>query len=205
MLLAPLKVAAAGIERANTGEQTGSVSLFSRIRSQQGVAVAGVTLLGYGIMVLAGVLGWVIPFVVAALIATAGEFALANRFAATAVLLEKAGIEPVWRWLVRDLSVVLLIVSTVRPGVAATIGIMLLPAALWAVAVGTTALNRVVEGRAATPAVHPQHRFRRGTPGADPAGLGRTRPGPADAGAQLPAAAAWPWRPRWSTGSRPCW
>lgn len=152
MLLAPLKVAAAGIERANTGEQTGSVSLFSRIRSQQGVAVAGVTLLGYGIMVLAGVLGWVIPFVVAALIATAGEFALANRFAATAVLLEKAGIEPVWRWLVRDLSVVLLIVSTVRPGVAATIGIMLLPAALWAVAVGTTALNRVVEGRAATPA-----------------------------------------------------
>ena len=76
----------------------------------------------------------------------------ANWFAATAALAGEAGIEPVWRWLVRDLSVVLLIVSTVRPGVAATIGIMLLPAALWAVAVGTTALNRVVEGRAATPA-----------------------------------------------------
>ncbi|MEV5692495.1 CDP-glycerol glycerophosphotransferase family protein [Micromonospora globbae] len=126
--------------------------MFSRVRSQQGVAAVGATLLGYGVMVLAGVAGWVIPFAVAALVVLAGEIALATRFAETGVLLEKAALGPVWRWLVRDLAVVLLIVSAVRPGVAGTVGALLLPAALWTVAVGTTALHRIVEGRAATPA-----------------------------------------------------
>nr|WP_207915151.1 CDP-glycerol glycerophosphotransferase family protein [Micromonospora sp. 15K316] len=130
----------------------GSVSLFSRVRSQQGLAVVGVTLLGYGIVVLSGALGWVIPFAVAALVVLAGELGLAVRFAETDELLEKAGLGPVWRWLVRDLSAVLLAVTAVRPGVAATVGVLLLPAALWTVAVGTTALGRVVDGRAATPA-----------------------------------------------------
>ena len=126
--------------------------MFSRVRSQQGVAVAGVTLLGYGVMVLVGVLGQPIPYAVAALVVVAGELALATRLADTGELLEKAGLGPVWRRLVRDLSVVLLIVTAVRPGAGATLAVLLLPAALWTVAVGTTALTRIVEGRAATPA-----------------------------------------------------
>ncbi|PWU44330.1 hypothetical protein DLE60_20405 [Micromonospora globispora] len=126
--------------------------MFSRVRSQQGFAMVGATLLGYGIMILSGVFGWVIPYAVAALVVIAGELALATRFAETGELLQKAGLGLVWRRLTRDLSVVLLIVSAVRPGVGATIAVMLLPAGLWAVAVGTAALTRVAEGRAATPA-----------------------------------------------------
>ena len=126
--------------------------MFSRVRSQQGVAAVGVTLLGYGIMILSGVFGWVIPYAVAALVVIVGELALATRFAETGELLQKAGVGLVWRRLTRDLSVVLLIVSAVRPGVGATIAVMLLPAGLWAVAVATTALTRIIDGRAATPA-----------------------------------------------------
>ncbi|MEU3453755.1 CDP-glycerol glycerophosphotransferase family protein [Micromonospora sp. NPDC006766] len=126
--------------------------MFRRVRNQQDVATAGVALLGYAAMVLAGILGQAIPYAVAALVVLAGELALATRFAATGELLEKAGLGPVLRQLVRDLSVVLLIVAAVRPGAGATVAVLLLPAALWTVAVGTTALTRVAEGRAATPA-----------------------------------------------------
>ncbi|MGR6318391.1 CDP-glycerol glycerophosphotransferase family protein [Micromonospora soli] len=126
--------------------------MFSRVRSQQGVATVGVTLLGYGVMILSGVLGWVIPYAVAAAVVIAGELSLATRFTDTGELLRKAGLGLVWRRLLRDLSVVLLTVSAVRPGVGATVAVLLLPAALWTVAVGTTALTRIVNGRAATPA-----------------------------------------------------
>jgi hypothetical protein len=126
--------------------------LFSRVRSQQGIATVGAVLLAYGIMVLAGAFGWVVPFAVAGLVAIAGEFALATRFAATGELLEKGGLGLVWRQLTRDLSVVLLTVSAVRPGVGGTVVVILLPAALWAVAVGTGALAVLGERRASTPA-----------------------------------------------------
>ncbi|RKN45451.1 CDP-glycerol glycerophosphotransferase family protein [Micromonospora endolithica] len=126
--------------------------MFSRVRSQQGLAAVGLTLLGYGVMILSGVLGLVIPYAVAAVVVIAGELTLAGRYAQTAELLGKAGLGRVFRRLVRDLSVALLVVSTVRPGVAGTVAVLLLPAALWVVAVGTTALTRVVDGRAATPA-----------------------------------------------------
>ncbi|MEU4477479.1 CDP-glycerol glycerophosphotransferase family protein [Micromonospora sp. NPDC023966] len=126
--------------------------MFSRVRSRQGLAVVGLTLLGYGIMILSGVLGLVVPYAVAALVVIAGELALATRYAETGELLRKAGLGLVFRRLVRDLSVVLLVVSTVRPGVGGTVTVLLLPAALWTVAVGTTALTKVVDGRAATPA-----------------------------------------------------
>ena len=125
---------------------------MSRVRSQQGVATVGAVLLGYGIMVLAGIFGQVVPFAVAALVVIAGELALATRFADTGALLQKAGLGLVWRRLTRDLSVVLLIVSAVRPSAGATIAVMLLPAALWTVAVGTTALAKVTDRRAVTPA-----------------------------------------------------
>ncbi|WP_405111458.1 CDP-glycerol glycerophosphotransferase family protein [Micromonospora sp. NBC_01405] len=124
--------------------------MFSRVRNQQGLAVVGVTLLGYGVMVLSGVFGWLIPYVVAALVAVAGELALATRFAAAGELLQKAGLGPVWRWLVRDLSVVLLIVSAVGPAAGGTVAVLLLPAALWSVAVGSAALSAVDEHRAST-------------------------------------------------------
>ncbi|GAA4566898.1 hypothetical protein GCM10023176_17990 [Micromonospora coerulea] len=116
------------------------------------MATVGAVLLAYGIMVLAGVFGWVVPFAVAGLVAISGEVALATRFAETGALLQKAGLGLVWRRLTRDLSVVLLIVSAVRPGLAGTLGVLLLPAALWTVAVGTTALTKIVDGRADTPA-----------------------------------------------------
>ncbi|MFI0796346.1 CDP-glycerol glycerophosphotransferase family protein [Micromonospora rubida] len=127
--------------------------MFSRVRNQQGLAVAGVTLLGYGVMVLSGVFDWLIPYVVAALVVIVGELALATRFAAAGELLQKAGLGPVWRWLVRDLSVVLLIVSAVRPAVGGTVAVLLLPAALWSVAVGGAALNAVGEHHGSTPAL----------------------------------------------------
>ncbi|MFU8873781.1 CDP-glycerol glycerophosphotransferase family protein [Micromonospora sp. SL4-19] len=126
--------------------------MFNRARSQRGVATSGATLAGYGIMVLAGVLGQVIPYAVAALVVIAAELALATRYAATDELLEKTGLGLVPRRLVRDLSVVLLVVAAVRPGAGPTVVVLLLPAALWTVAVGTNALTRIVNGRAATPA-----------------------------------------------------
>ncbi|MFF4892755.1 CDP-glycerol glycerophosphotransferase family protein [Micromonospora chersina] len=127
--------------------------MFSRVRSRRGLAVAGLTLLGYGVMVLSGVLGPVVPYAVAAAVVVAGELTLATRYAETGGLLRKAGLGLVFRRLVRDLSVVLLVVSAVRPGRAGTLAVLLLPAALWTVAVGTTALARAVDGRAATPAL----------------------------------------------------
>ncbi|MCI4065226.1 CDP-glycerol glycerophosphotransferase family protein [Micromonospora sp. R77] len=126
--------------------------MFGRVRSRPGVATAGVVLLGYGLMVLTGALGRAVPFAVAAAVVVAGELALATRFAATGTLLRKAGLGLVWRRSVRDLAVVLLVVSAVRPPVAGTVAVLLLPAALWAVAVGTTALGRLTDRRAATPA-----------------------------------------------------
>ncbi|MEU1688718.1 CDP-glycerol glycerophosphotransferase family protein [Micromonospora sp. NPDC005707] len=127
--------------------------MFSRVRSQQGLTAVGLTLLGYGVMILSGVLGLPVPYAVAALVVISGELALATRYAETGELLRKAGLGLVFRRLVRDLSVVLLVVSTVRPGVAGTVAVLLLPAGLWTVAVGSTVLTRVLDGRAATPAL----------------------------------------------------
>ncbi|WP_433286888.1 CDP-glycerol glycerophosphotransferase family protein [Micromonospora sp. CA-244673] len=127
--------------------------MFSRVRSQQGLTAVGLTLLGYGVMILSGALGLPVPYAIAALVVIAGELALATRYAATGELVRKAGLGLVFRRLVRDLSVVLLVVSTVRPGVAGTVAVLLLPAGLWTVAVGSTVLTRVLDGRAATPAL----------------------------------------------------
>ncbi|WBB71763.1 CDP-glycerol glycerophosphotransferase family protein [Micromonospora sp. WMMD1128] len=126
--------------------------LFSRLRSQQGLAAVGATLLGYGVMILAGVLGLVFPYAVAAAVALGGELALATRYGGTAQLLAKAGVGWTFRRLVRDLSVALLVIAAVRPGVAGTIAVLLLPAALWTLAVGTTAVTKSVEGRVDPPA-----------------------------------------------------
>nr|WP_223201137.1 hypothetical protein [Micromonospora sp. M42] len=125
---------------------------MSRIRSQQGLAAVGATLLGYAVMVLSGVLGLVVPFAVAAVVAFAGELALAGRHTPTAELLDKAGLGETFRQLVRDLSVVLLVVVSARPGVAGTIAVLLLPAALWTVAVATNAVTKVIDGRVDPPA-----------------------------------------------------
>ncbi|WP_431945010.1 CDP-glycerol glycerophosphotransferase family protein [Micromonospora marina] len=126
--------------------------MFSRVRSQQGLAAVGATLLGYAVMVLAGVLGLVVPYAVAAVVAVAGELALAGRHTGTATLLDKAGLGETFRRLVRDLSVALLVIAVVRPGVAGTVAVLLLPAALWTVAVATGALTKVIDGRVDPPA-----------------------------------------------------
>ncbi|WP_025618402.1 CDP-glycerol glycerophosphotransferase family protein [Salinispora cortesiana] len=119
--------------------------MFRIIRGERGLAVAGVTLLGYGTMVLSGMLGWVILFAASALVVIVGEVALATRFASVGVLVERAGLGPTVRWLFRDLSVVLLVISTVDPGIAGAVMTLLLPAGLWALAVGTTTLQRFAE------------------------------------------------------------
>ncbi|WBC15090.1 CDP-glycerol glycerophosphotransferase family protein [Micromonospora sp. WMMA1998] len=126
--------------------------MFSRVRSQQGLAAVGATLLGYAVMILSGVLGLVVPYAVAAVVALAGEAALATRYAGTAELLDKAGLGEVFRRLVRDLSVVLLVVAAVRPGVGGDVAVLLLPAALWTVAVATSAVTKVIDGRVDPPA-----------------------------------------------------
>ncbi|MCZ7424620.1 CDP-glycerol glycerophosphotransferase family protein [Micromonospora sp. WMMA1949] len=126
--------------------------MFSRVRSQQGLAAVGATLLGYAVMVLAGVLGLVVPYAVAAVAAVAGELALAGRHTGTATLLDKAGLGETFRRLVRDLSVVLLVIAAVRPGVAGTVAVLLLPAALWTLAVATGAVTKVIDGRVDPPA-----------------------------------------------------
>ncbi|GAB3062051.1 CDP-glycerol glycerophosphotransferase family protein [Micromonospora schwarzwaldensis] len=126
--------------------------MFSRVRSQQGLAAVGATLLGYGVMILAGALGLVVPYAVAAVVALAGELALVTRYAGTAELLAKAGVGATFRRLLRDLSVVLLVVAAVRPGVAGTVAVLLLPAALWTLAVLTTAVTKAIDGRVDPPA-----------------------------------------------------
>ncbi|ATO17749.1 hypothetical protein CO540_09105 [Micromonospora sp. WMMA2032] len=126
--------------------------MFSRVRSQQGLVAVGATLLGYAVMILSGVLGLVVPYAVAAVVALAGEAALATRYAGTAELLDKAGLGEVFRRLVRDLSVVLLVVAAVRPGVGGDVAVLLLPAALWTVAVATSAVTKVIDGRVDPPA-----------------------------------------------------
>ncbi|MFI2711421.1 CDP-glycerol glycerophosphotransferase family protein [Micromonospora sp. NPDC018662] len=126
--------------------------MFSRVRSQQGLAAVGATLLGYGVMILAGAFGLVVPYAVAAVVALAGELALATRYAGTAELLAKAGVGATFRRLLRDLSVVLLVVAAVRPAVAGTVAVLLLPAALWTLAVLTTAVTKAIDGRVDPPA-----------------------------------------------------
>ncbi|MEV0005047.1 CDP-glycerol glycerophosphotransferase family protein [Micromonospora sp. NPDC050980] len=126
--------------------------MFSRVRSQQGLAVVGVTFLGYGVMILAGAFGLVVPYAIAAVVVLGGELALASRHAATAQLVAKAGVGETFRRLVRDLSVVLLVVAAVRPGVLGTVAVLLLPAALWTLAVLTTAVTKTIDGRVDPPA-----------------------------------------------------
>ncbi|MCZ7438608.1 CDP-glycerol glycerophosphotransferase family protein [Micromonospora sp. WMMC241] len=126
--------------------------MFSRVRSQQGLAAVAATFLGYGVMILAGAFGLVIPYAIAAVVVLGGELALATRYAATAELVAKAGVGLTFRRLVRDLSVALLVIAAVRPGVLGTVAVLLLPAALWTVAVGTTAVTKSIEGRVDPPA-----------------------------------------------------
>ncbi|MBQ1075084.1 CDP-glycerol glycerophosphotransferase family protein [Micromonospora sp. C31] len=118
--------------------------MFSKLRRQPEAGLIGALLLSYAVLVLAGALGWVVPFAVAGLAAAAGELTLLRR-PTGGVLLEKAGISQLHRHLARDLSVVLLIVTTVRSGPTALVLVLLLPAALLALALGTGVLARLGE------------------------------------------------------------
>ncbi|SCG17429.1 CDP-Glycerol:Poly(glycerophosphate) glycerophosphotransferase [Micromonospora echinofusca] len=124
------------------------MSLFSKLRRQPDAGLIGALLLSYAVMVLAGALGWVIPFSLAGLAAIGGELTLLRR-PAGAELLEKAGIGQLHRHLARDLAVVLLIVTALRPGPTALVLVLLLPAVLLALALGTGVLARLGERGAA--------------------------------------------------------
>ncbi|MER5455125.1 CDP-glycerol glycerophosphotransferase family protein [Micromonospora sp. NPDC002389] len=124
------------------------------LTSRVGVAPRGALLLAsYLVLLAAGAFGWVGLFAVAGLAAVLGEFAAARWSPATVTLLEKVGVSLVYRQLARDLSVVLLVAAHVPvTGVELTL-LLLLPAAVWLIAVFAGAFNRMIDRRTADSAL----------------------------------------------------
>ncbi|TWH69278.1 CDP-glycerol:poly(glycerophosphate) glycerophosphotransferase [Micromonospora olivasterospora] len=113
-----------------------------------GVAARGaVLLLFYLIALVAGALGAVWLFAVAAVVAVAGEFTLSRWSAPTMTLLEKVGLGRGYRQLTRDLSAVLLVVATLRPTPVQLTAVLLLPAVVWVISAFAGALDKMIERR----------------------------------------------------------
>ncbi|MFF0719958.1 CDP-glycerol glycerophosphotransferase family protein [Micromonospora sp. NPDC003816] len=122
--------------------------MFGMLSSRVGVAARGALLVAsYLVLLAAGAFGWVALFAVAGMAAVLGEFAVERWSPATATLLQKVGINRVYRQLGRDLSVVVLVASQVSlTGTELTL-LLLLPAAVWLVAVFAGAFNRMIDRR----------------------------------------------------------
>ncbi|NLU78838.1 hypothetical protein HCA58_10690 [Micromonospora sp. HNM0581] len=113
-----------------------------------GVAARGALLVGaYLLLLVTGALGQVAAFVVAALAAVLGEFAVQRWSPATATLLGKAGLGLGYRQLARDVSVVLLVVAQVTPTGGALTLLLLLPTLVWVIAVFAGAFERIIDRR----------------------------------------------------------
>lgn len=113
-----------------------------------GVAARGALLLvAYLVLLAAGLFGWVGAFAVAGVAALVGEYALARWSPATHVLLEKVGLRGDYRQLTRDLAVVLLVAATLRPSATELSLILLLPSAVWLIAVFAGALATMIDRR----------------------------------------------------------
>ncbi|MDG4798733.1 CDP-glycerol glycerophosphotransferase family protein [Micromonospora sp. WMMD1082] len=122
--------------------------MFGTLTSRVGVAARGALLVtSYLVLLAAAALGWVGLFAVAGLAAVLGEFAVERWSPATATLLQKVGINRVYRQLSRDLSVVLLVVAEVPLAGREPTLLLLLPAAVWVIAVFAGAFNRMIDRR----------------------------------------------------------
>ncbi|MER7165120.1 CDP-glycerol glycerophosphotransferase family protein [Micromonospora sp. NPDC000207] len=122
--------------------------MFGTLLQRLGVPARGaLLLLCYFVMLVTGALGWVGAFAVAGVAAVAGEFILNRWSNPSRVLLDKVGLSRVYRQLARDLSVVLLAVATVSPGIGETIVLLLLPAVVWTVGVFAGAFSRMINRR----------------------------------------------------------
>ncbi|SCL32623.1 CDP-Glycerol:Poly(glycerophosphate) glycerophosphotransferase [Micromonospora nigra] len=128
--------------------------MFASLTGRIGVAPRGALLvLSYLVMLAAGALGWVGLFAVAGLAAVVGEFALERWSPATAVLLHKVGLNLGYRQLTRDLAAVLLVVAEVPLTGSQLSLLLLLPAAVWVVAVFSGAFAKMIERRNPTSAL----------------------------------------------------
>ncbi|WP_172894388.1 CDP-glycerol glycerophosphotransferase family protein [Micromonospora purpureochromogenes] len=122
--------------------------MFGTLMERIGVAARGALLvLSYLVMLVAGALGWVPVFAVAGLAAVVGEFALSRWSPASDLLLEKVGLNRGYRQLSRDLATVLLVAATVRLTAIEVTWLLILPAAVWVIAVFSGALNTMIDRR----------------------------------------------------------
>ncbi|MFJ6197825.1 CDP-glycerol glycerophosphotransferase family protein [Micromonospora sp. NPDC092111] len=122
--------------------------MFGTLMERTGIAARGALLvLSYLVMLAAGAFGWVVLFAVAGLAAVVGEFAVTRWSPPSDTLLEKVGLNRGYRQLSRDLATVLLVAATVPlTGVELT-WLLLLPAAVWVIAVFAGALNTMIDRR----------------------------------------------------------
>ncbi|WP_207914544.1 CDP-glycerol glycerophosphotransferase family protein [Micromonospora sp. KC213] len=122
--------------------------MFGSLTGRIGTAARGALLvLSYLVMLVGGTFGWTPVFVVAGLAAVVGEYALTRWSPPTDVLLDKVGLNRGYRQLSRDLASVLLVAATVPlTGVELT-WLLLLPAAVWVIAVFAGALNTMIDRR----------------------------------------------------------
>ncbi|MEV0806054.1 CDP-glycerol glycerophosphotransferase family protein [Micromonospora sp. NPDC050200] len=122
--------------------------MFGTLMERIGIAARGALLvLSYLVMLVAGALGWVPVFAVAGLAAVVGEFALSRWSPPSDILLEKVGLNRGYRQLSRDLATVLLVAAAVRLTGAEVTWLLLLPAAVWVIAVFSGALNTMIDRR----------------------------------------------------------
>ncbi|GIJ09595.1 CDP-glycerol glycerophosphotransferase family protein [Micromonospora andamanensis] len=122
--------------------------MFGTLTARVGVAARGALLVAsYLILLAAAAFGWVGLFAVAALAAVLGEYAVERWSPATVSLLGKVGISRVYRQLSRDLSAVLLVAAEVPLIDSELTLLLLLPAAVWVIAVFAGAFNRMIDRR----------------------------------------------------------
>ncbi|GGM04973.1 CDP-glycerol glycerophosphotransferase family protein [Micromonospora yangpuensis] len=122
--------------------------MFGTLLQRLGVPARGaLLLLCYLTMLVAAVFGGTWVFAVAGLAAVAGEFAIERWSAPARVLLDKVGLGRLYRQLARDLAVVLLVVTTVRPGLGQLTAVLLLLAGVWGTGVFAGAFSRMINRR----------------------------------------------------------
>ncbi|WP_346535198.1 CDP-glycerol glycerophosphotransferase family protein [Micromonospora sp. DPT] len=122
--------------------------MFGTLMERIGVAARGALLvLSYLVMLVAGALGWMPVFAVAGLAAVVGEYALTRWSPPSDLLLEKVGLNRGYRQLSRDLATVLLVAATVRLTAIEVTWLLILPAAVWVIAVFSGALNTMIDRR----------------------------------------------------------
>ncbi|MGC4808104.1 CDP-glycerol glycerophosphotransferase family protein [Micromonospora sp. DT233] len=122
--------------------------MFGKLIGPAGVAARGAVLvLFYLIALVSGALGATWFFAVGAALAIAGEFVLARWSPVTLTLLEKVGLNRVYRQLGRDVATALLVVAALRPETTELVVALLLPVVVWVIAVFSGALNRMITRR----------------------------------------------------------